>query len=130
MGRGLVFLNGLKWKLHRRMLNKGFHPNALKEMCNVFSKHADVLVERLRSAQGESVDWTHEITLVTFEIIADAAFGYTPDIPRAVEVMTAFGDTFGLVGNPLFLLPGGPHLLHYLHRAKFRLIDEASTRTK
>lgn len=59
----------------RRLFSPAFSDRALKQQEPLFSRYADLLGSRVRAARGEPVNVTLLFNLVTFDTMAEFAFG-------------------------------------------------------
>jgi len=77
LGRGLMTSEGKLWKIQRRRVQPAFSDQAVGGFTPVIADANAALVERWRQAAriGESVNVTHDISLMVMEIVLRSLFG-------------------------------------------------------
>ena len=92
--QNVLLLNGSEWSRHRRSLNPAFHHASLKDMTSLMVSETRKAIDAW-TAQAETeggvatVDFHHEVTALTFSIIAACAFGAgfssLPNAPKSLH---------------------------------------------
>lgn len=75
MGSGLLLSDGEKWFARRKIITPAFHFKILEDFVEIFDKHSDVLVEKLRKFDGASVDIYSMVALCALDIICETSMG-------------------------------------------------------
>jgi cytochrome P450 len=77
LGNGLMVSEGEFWKKQRRMIQPAFHRNATGALTNIITTANIALLKRWEQAaqQKESVNVTHDISLMVLEVTLTAIFG-------------------------------------------------------
>jgi len=123
---GLITLNHDEHRRHRRLLSHGFSMTSLYRFLPAFDRHARHLVKAWEAYPVvESVhDW---MTRVTFDIIADQAFGYDANCIDGSPAGNAFAHDCCKIAQMVMLhflhAPGLAHLWRLLHYRTFANVD-------
>jgi cytochrome P450 len=77
LGNGLMVSEGEFWKKQRRMIQPAFHRNAVGALTNIITAANIALLKRWEQAakKKESVNVTHDISLMVLEVTLTAIFG-------------------------------------------------------
>lgn len=117
---GLLTAEGALWRRTRKAIAPVFTPRNIAGFTETMQARSDVFAERLAGRVGETVDGSHEMTLLTFDILQATLF--TEDIAGDSETFAkstqAFLGSMGRV-DPLDLLDA-PAFLPRLRRLKGR----------
>ena len=73
LGQGLITSEGGVWAKHRRLITPSFHFNILKHYNQVFNECARVLVEKWSVTDGELVEVSQPLALMTFDSLMKCA---------------------------------------------------------
>lgn len=80
IGEGLLTGTGKKWRAERKVMAVMFHSKFFDYFVNVFSRHGEALVEKLKSNQdGDAVDVLSLIYLTALDSICEIGCGETID---------------------------------------------------
>ncbi|RWS10703.1 cytochrome P450 monooxygenase-like protein, partial [Dinothrombium tinctorium] len=113
---GLLTSGGKKWKTRRKMLTPTFHFQILNDFIPIMNHHANVLIEKLRKTNGESVNIVNYIPLATLDTISETAMGVSIDAqqcPNSQYINSVF-DASEKIQNRFF------SILHKLDFIYFR----------
>jgi len=117
---GLLTAEGALWRRTRKAIAPVFTPRNIAGFTETMQARSEVFAERLAGRVGETVDGSHEMTLLTFDILQATLF--TDDIAGDGETFAtstrAFLGSMGRV-DPLDLL-GAPAFLPRLRRLRGR----------
>lgn len=81
LGRGLVFVDGLSWVKHRRIVSPVFHTDKLKTMVKRMAACTSSMLENWQQmvaqadSDGKEIDVHNEFRALTADIISHTAFG-------------------------------------------------------
>jgi cytochrome P450 len=56
MGEGLITVSADKWHAQRKITNQGFQFRCLKEFVKIFEKNVEILVAKMKTLAGKTVD--------------------------------------------------------------------------
>lgn len=94
LGKGLINLEGEKWKSHRRMVAQGFKPDFLKTSLN----HNSVLVTTLldeweeKSANNETIEIVEEMRRIALSVIVKGLFSVDLDLNENQRLYNAIAN--------------------------------------
>ncbi|MEC5289605.1 cytochrome P450 [Aurantimonas sp. C2-6-R+9] len=117
---GLLTAEGALWRRTRKAIAPVFTPRNIAGFTETMQARSEVFAERLAGRLGETVDGSHEMTLLTFDILQATLF--TDDIAGDGETFATSTQAFlGSMGrvDPLDLL-GAPAFLPRLRRLRGR----------
>ncbi|KKN79506.1 hypothetical protein LCGC14_0339650 [marine sediment metagenome] len=117
---GLLTAEGALWRRTRKAIAPVFTPRNIAGFTETMQARSEVFAERMAGRVGETVDGSHEMTLLTFDILQATLF--TDDIAGDGETFATSTQAFlGSMGriDPLDLL-GAPAFLPRLRRIKGR----------
>ncbi|MEF2546077.1 cytochrome P450 [Aurantimonas sp. E1-2-R+4] len=117
---GLLTAEGALWRRTRKAIAPVFTPRNIAGFTETMQARSEVFAERLAGRVGETVDGSHEMTLLTFDILQATLF--TDDIAGDGETFATSTQAFlGSMGrvDPLDLL-GAPAFLPRLRRLRGR----------
>ncbi|XP_034255390.1 cytochrome P450 4C1-like [Thrips palmi] len=75
LGEGLLTSKGQKWHMRRKLITPTFHFRILDQFVQVFDSNGNILVEKLLSTNGKTINIHDFITLCTLDIICETAMG-------------------------------------------------------
>ncbi|XP_020530523.1 cytochrome P450 CYP749A22-like [Amborella trichopoda] len=76
LGDGLASTNiQKKWAFHRKMANKAFNAECLKDMFSEMVKSTEEMLGRWRESDGREIEISSELRVLTQDIISRTAFG-------------------------------------------------------
>ncbi|KAJ8973129.1 hypothetical protein NQ317_001560, partial [Molorchus minor] len=84
IGNGLITNNGLKWKMHRRLIQSLFHNNVLDIYVPKFLEHADILLNKLEGKTKVKI--TSYINDCVLDILHETVLG----IPLGTDQVSPF----------------------------------------
>ena len=117
---GLLTAEGALWRRTRKAIAPVFTPRNIAGFTETMQARSEVFADRLAGRVGETVDGSHEMTLLTFDILQATLF--TDDIAGDGETFATSTQAFlGSMGrvDPLDLL-GAPAFLPRLRRLRGR----------
>lgn len=117
---GLLTAEGALWRRTRKAIAPVFTPRNIAGFTETMQARSEVFAERMAGRVGETVDGSHEMTLLTFDILQATLF--TDDIAGDGETFATSTQAFlGSMGriDPLDLL-GAPAFLPRFRRIKGR----------
>ncbi|XP_039050086.1 cytochrome P450 CYP749A22-like isoform X2 [Hibiscus syriacus] len=75
LGTGLVMVEGEKWVKQRKLANRVFHGESLKDMNQAMIAGVETMLARWKGQEGKEMDVYQEFRLLTSEVISRTAFG-------------------------------------------------------
>lgn len=100
LGDGLFTATSKKWHKHRKMITPVFHLKNLEQYVNVFDRHSRTLLEKLKpyAEKSEAIDIEPFITLLTLDIICEAAMGIN------IQAQTKQDNAYVIAGTEYFAI--------------------------
>ncbi|KAG4210041.1 hypothetical protein ERO13_A02G019901v2 [Gossypium hirsutum] len=75
LGNGLAFIEGGKWAKHRKLADKAFHGERLKNMTPTIIASVETMLEKWKAQESKEIEVFEEFRLLTSEVISKTAFG-------------------------------------------------------
>ncbi|KAK8572225.1 hypothetical protein V6N12_028283 [Hibiscus sabdariffa] len=75
LGKGLSSAEGEKWVKLRKLANRAFHGESLKNMFPAVISSVETMLERWKGQESKEMDVHHEFRLLASEVISRTAFG-------------------------------------------------------
>ncbi|KAG8499855.1 hypothetical protein CXB51_006264 [Gossypium anomalum] len=75
LGNGLAFIEGEKWAKHRKLADKAFHGERLKNMTPTIIASVETMLEKWKAQESKEIEVFEEFRLLTSEVISRTAFG-------------------------------------------------------
>ncbi|KAJ9564010.1 hypothetical protein OSB04_009170 [Centaurea solstitialis] len=75
LGEALITNEGEKWEKVRKLANRTFHAESLKNMVPEMSSSAEAMLQRWKDYEGQEIDVHKEFGVLTTEVISRTAFG-------------------------------------------------------
>jgi cytochrome P450 family 4 len=69
LGTGLLTSGSRKWHERRKIITPAFHFKILEEFVEIFNKHGEILVEKLKNLNGKEIDVFHPVSLFAMDAI-------------------------------------------------------------
>mmetsp|Transcript_4831 Transcript_4831/g.10167 ORF Transcript_4831/g.10167 Transcript_4831/m.10167 type:complete len:519 (-) Transcript_4831:111-1667(-) len=127
LGRGVVFINGDEWKIHRKAINPAFGSIALKTLQPTFAKLTAKLVALWKEQikHDSTINYSDAMTHLTLDIIAEAGFSYHLNAMNNEneELVRAFGVIIALGIKPWIHVPFGGKVGAWLYGKELSLIN-------
>ncbi|XP_058822317.1 cytochrome P450 4d2-like [Topomyia yanbarensis] len=77
LGRGILLDHGLNWFANRKALTNAFHFKVLENFIPTSQEQSEILVEKLLSYGGQTIDILPIMKLYTLDVILETAMGVT-----------------------------------------------------
>ncbi|KAK5841087.1 hypothetical protein PVK06_009995 [Gossypium arboreum] len=75
LGNGLAFIEGGKWAKHRKLADKAFHGERLKNMTPTIIASVETMLEKWKAQESKEIEVFEEFRLLTSEVISKTALG-------------------------------------------------------
>ena len=82
LGNGLVNNEGASWHKQRTLIQPAFHRESLKHISTVVTSSTNKLLDKWKSMEGTTINFTREMAELTIDIVARALF--TTDVTPAM----------------------------------------------
>lgn len=92
LGKGLLTSDGPYWLQQRRLIQPGFHRAKLAGLTDIMLKEIDLFLDGMdaRIYKRDSIDMAHEMTELTFNIMAKALFSRSIENRKMNEISEYF----------------------------------------
>jgi cytochrome P450 len=81
LGKGLITNDGDNWHKQRTLIQPAFHRETLKRISEITVASANLLLQRWKEKEGQTINFTREMAEVTIDIVAKSLF--TTDVTPA-----------------------------------------------